>query len=71
MKNWETIKTEVEYRQALERTISIFHAEPDAPEFEELELLLVLVKDYEDKNIVIPELGPIGSTDKSIPKKIK
>lgn len=59
MNNWKVIKTEPEYKVALERTISIFHAEPDDPEFEELELLLVLVKDYEDKNIIIPELDPI------------
>jgi hypothetical protein len=37
-------------------TIQIFHADPGTSEFEELELLLVLVKDYEDKHIVIPEL---------------
>ncbi len=59
MKNWKVIKTEAEYKEALEHTINIFHAEPDSPEFEELELLLILVKDYEDKNIVIPELDPI------------
>lgn len=59
MNNWKVIKTEPEYKVALERTISIFYAEPDDPEFEELELLLVLVKDYEDKNIIIPELDPI------------
>lgn len=59
MKNWKVIKTEAKYKEALERTINIFQAEPDSPEFEELELLLILVKDYEDKNIVIPELDPI------------
>lgn len=55
MKNWKVIKTEVGYKQALERTIHIFHAEAGTSEFEELELLLVLVKDYEDKHMVIPE----------------
>ena len=59
MKNWKVIKTEAEYKEALERTISIFHAEPDTLESEELELLLVLIKDYEDKHVVIPELDPI------------
>ncbi|RYE16595.1 MAG: transcriptional regulator [Sphingobacteriaceae bacterium] len=53
MKNWKVIKTETEYKEALERTIVIFHAEPDSLEFEELKLLLILVKDYENKNIVI------------------
>ncbi len=51
MNNWTELKTEPEYKVALERTITIFHTEPDTPEFEELEQLLVLVKDYEDKYI--------------------
>jgi len=59
MKTWKVIKSEKEYKEALERTIDIFHAEAGTPEFEELELLLVLVKDYEDKHIAIPELDPI------------
>nr|WP_294877304.1 helix-turn-helix domain-containing protein [uncultured Pedobacter sp.] len=59
MKHYKVLKTDEEYKMALNRTISIFHAEPNSPEFEELELLLVLVKDYEDKHIVIPELDPI------------
>ncbi|SHF20289.1 helix-turn-helix domain-containing protein [Pedobacter caeni] len=59
MRTYKVLKTETEYKEALDRTISIFHAEPDAPEFQELELLLVLVKDYEDKNIVIPTLKAI------------
>nr|WP_121272476.1 helix-turn-helix domain-containing protein [Pedobacter schmidteae] len=59
MNHYKVLKTEEEYRVALDRTIQIFHAEPDTKEFEELELLLVLVKDYEDKHVVIPELDPI------------
>lgn len=55
----EIIKTEAAYKKALERTINIFHIEPGTLEYEELELLLVLVKDYEDKNIIIPDLNPI------------
>lgn len=59
MKHHKVLKTEEEYRTALNRTIQIFHAESGTSQFEELELLLVLVKDYEDKHIVIPELDPI------------
>ena len=59
MKNWKVLKTDIGYREALARTIDISHAKPSTPEFEELELLLVLLKDYEDKHIVIPELDPI------------
>lgn len=59
MNHYKVLKTEEEYRIALNRTIQIFHADPGTSEFEELELLLVLVKDYEDKHIIIPELDPI------------
>lgn len=51
MSNRKAIKSESEYAVALERTISIFHAEPGSLEFEELEQLLVLVKSYEDQYI--------------------
>ena len=59
MKNWKVLKNEVDYKNALDRTINIFHAEPGTHEFEELELLLVLIKDYEDKYIQIPDLEPL------------
>ena len=59
MNNWNVLKTEAGYQKALDRTIEIFHAEPNNPEFEELELLLVLVKDYEDKHITIPEIDTL------------
>ncbi|RYX80366.1 helix-turn-helix domain-containing protein [bacterium] len=59
MQSWKIIKTEADYQHALKRTIDVFDAEPGSENFEELELLLVLVKDYEDRNIVIPELDPL------------
>jgi len=57
--DWKVLKTEEAYRSALKRTIEIFHTEDGTPEADELDLLLVLVKDYEDKNILLPELDPI------------
>ena len=57
--NWKVIKTKTAYKKALKRTMEIFHAQPGSPEDDELDLLLVLVKDYEDKHIVLPMLDPI------------
>ncbi|MEJ7680863.1 MAG: helix-turn-helix domain-containing protein [Segetibacter sp.] len=57
--NWKVIKTPAEYKAALKRTMEIFHAEDGTPEADELALLLVLVKDYEDKHIQLPQLNPI------------
>jgi HTH-type transcriptional regulator/antitoxin HigA len=56
---WKVLKSEDEYDVALERTIEIFHAENGTPEFDELELLLLLVKDYEDRHYPIPDPDPI------------
>jgi len=53
--NWKIIRTKAEYKNAVKRTMEIFHAETSTPEYEELSLLFVLVKDYEDKHIHIPE----------------
>jgi HTH-type transcriptional regulator/antitoxin HigA len=61
MNNWKVIKTEVSYKKAIKRTMEIFHSVAGSPEGNELELLLVLIKDYEDKNIVMPELDPIDA----------
>ncbi len=57
--NWKVIKKEADYKKAIKRTLAIFHATEGTTEAEELSLLLVLVKDYEDKHISLPEVNPI------------
>ena len=52
--NFKVIKTEAAYQKAIKRTMAIFHAEEGTPEANKLALLLVLVKDYEDKHIHLP-----------------
>ena len=59
IKQWKVLKTDADYKEALARTMEIFHAEDATPEADELDLLLVLVKDYEDKNIHIPTPDPL------------
>jgi HTH-type transcriptional regulator/antitoxin HigA len=56
---WTVIKTKAQYKKALARTIEIFHAVAGSKEEDELDLLLVLIKDYEDKHIFLPDLDPI------------
>jgi HTH-type transcriptional regulator/antitoxin HigA len=58
-RSWKILKTEAEYNIALERTIEIFHAEEGTPESDELDVLLLLVKDYEDRHYTIPAPDPI------------
>lgn len=53
------IKTETDYKKALARTVEIFHVEENSPESDELDLLLLLINDYETKNMKLPDLSPI------------
>ena len=57
--SWKVLKTEEEYHHAAIRMMEIFHAAPNTPESEELELLVVLVKDYDDKHFQLPELDAL------------
>jgi len=57
--NIKVIKTEAAYQKAIKRTMAIFHAKEGTPESDELAVLLLLIKDYEDKHISIPEIDPI------------
>ena len=57
--NWKVLKTEEDYNTASLRLIELFHSTPNTPEGDELELLLVLVKDYDDKHYELPELDAL------------
>ena len=56
---WKVLKTEADYQKAIKRILEIFNVEEGTKETDELALLLVLVKDYEDKHIKLPQLNPI------------
>ena len=57
--SWKVLKTEEDYNTASMRLMEIFHAELNTPEGDELDLLLVLVKDYDEKNYELPELDAL------------
>ena len=57
--DWKVLKTETDYNLAATRLMKIFHAEPGTPESDELDLLTVLVKDYDDRHYQLPELEPL------------
>ncbi|CAN5349038.1 helix-turn-helix domain-containing protein [soil metagenome] len=56
---WKVLKSEEDYNRASLRLMEIFHAVPNTPEGDELELLMVLVKDFDEKHFELPELDPI------------
>jgi len=45
--NWKVLKTEEDYNKASMRLMEIFHAKENTAGFEELQLLLVLVSNYD------------------------
>jgi HTH-type transcriptional regulator/antitoxin HigA len=57
--NWKVLKTEEDYNKASLRLMEIFHAEPNTPQFDELDLLTILVKDYDDRHYSMPELDAL------------
>jgi len=57
--NWKVLKTEKDYNTASLRMMEIFHAEPNTIQSDELELLIVLVKDYDDKYYQLPALNAL------------
>ena len=57
--NWKVLKTEEDYNKATIRMMEIFHAKPNTPESDELEFLMVLVKDYDNKHYQLPELNEL------------
>lgn len=59
MKNWTIIRDESACRDALIRIKEIFHAQPGTPEFDELELISILVDEYENKHFNISTPEPI------------
>ena len=53
------IKTEVDYRVALKKLEEIFDAKPGTPESDELEILGLMVDDYENQHYPIEAPDPI------------
>ncbi|EOR95179.1 hypothetical protein ADIARSV_1667 [Arcticibacter svalbardensis MN12-7] len=56
---WKILKTQEEYNKAVNRLEQIFDSEPGTDDFDELELLGLLIKDYEDKYYPMPIHDPI------------
>lgn len=56
---YKVLKTNKEYEEALERIELIMDAIPGTPEGDELELLALLVQNYEEKNFPLPNPDPI------------
>lgn len=56
----KVIKTERQYDTALKRADEIFNSRPNTPLGDELALLLLVIKDYEDRHHMVPVPDPIA-----------
>ena len=61
MENLKRIKTEEEYEKALALLESVFDAKPNTTESETLEILSLLIHEYEQKHHKIEPLSPIDA----------
>ena len=59
METIKPIKTEQEYELALKKMETVFNAKPNTTEGDLLEVLSILVEDYENKHYPIEPLDPI------------
>ena len=59
MKNWKILKTETDYKDALARLDEVIDAAMGTSEGDELELLALLINDYEERHYPISLPDPI------------
>lgn len=59
--NFKPIRTEADYQAALARAYQLMDAELNTPEGEELEILTVLIENYEAKQYPIAPPDPIAA----------
>ncbi len=58
--NIHPLHTKADYRAALQRIDAVWDAKPKSPEADELEVLSLLVEEYEKKHITVPDVDPIS-----------
>ena len=56
---WKVLKTAKDYEKAAKRMMKIFHTEEEGALLDELELLIVLIKDYDDRNFPLLNMDPL------------
>ena len=60
MSNIHPIRTKADHRTALQRIDALWDARPKSPRSDELEVLSLLVEQYEKKHIVVPDVDPVS-----------
>ncbi len=58
--NIHPIRTRADYRGAMQRIDAIWDASPKSAEADELEVLSLLVEEYEKRHISVPKVDPVS-----------
>ena len=58
--NIQPIRTKADYRNAMQRIDSVWDAKSKSPEADELEVLSLLVEEYEKKQVAVPKVDPVS-----------
>ena len=58
--NIHPIRTKADHREAMQRIDQVWDAKPKSPEADELEILSLLVEEYEQKHIKVPDVDPVS-----------
>lgn len=58
--NIHPIRTKTDYRAAMQRIDAVWDAKPKSPEADELEVLSLLVEEYEKKHVAMPNVDPVS-----------
>ena len=58
--NIHLIRTKSDHQEALLRIDQVWDAKPKSPEADELEILSLLVEEYEQKHFKVPDVDPVS-----------
>jgi HTH-type transcriptional regulator / antitoxin HigA len=58
--NIHPIRTKADYRDAMQRIDAVWDAKPKSPESDELEILSLLVEEYEKRHVEMPKVDPVA-----------
>ncbi len=58
--NIHPIRTKADHREAMQRIDQVWDAKPKSSEADELEILSLLVEEYEQKHIEVPDVDPVN-----------
>ena len=58
--NIHPIRTKADYREAMQRIDAVWDAKPNSSESDELEILSLLVEEYEKRHVDMPKVDPVA-----------